>query len=218
MTESTLQTSPSITPQCMTRWTRWCSSAEGPRWPRSTSKVPFASALSIRQTTTCWGWSGKGSISLTEFSPSDWGLPPFIFNCLAKAIEWAARQEGVMHTHHYLDASLWLVPQDQTSVPTTSTPSPPSAATWESPLAEEKREGPTTCLEYLGILLDSTALEARLPPHKLEGIHQALRRWAARTQCRKQELLSLIGTLSFAFLSVWPMRRQSQAYPVHRRG
>ena len=68
----------------------------------------------------------------------------------------------------------------------------------KSPPGRRETRGTTTCLEYLGILLDSTALEARLPPDKLEDIHQALHRWSARTQCKKQELLSLIGTLSFS--------------------
>ena len=28
---------------------------------------------------------------------------PFIFNCLAKALEWLAHQQGITHIHHYLD-------------------------------------------------------------------------------------------------------------------
>ena len=59
-------------------------------------------------------------------------------------------------------------------------------------------EGPSTSLEYLGILLDSASLEALLPPDKLQDIHSALNQWMARQQSSKQELLSLIGTLSFA--------------------
>ena len=59
-------------------------------------------------------------------------------------------------------------------------------------------EGPSLQLEYLGILLDSVALEARLSPQRLQEIHQSLNTWSLRTHCRKQELLSLIGTLSFA--------------------
>ena len=66
------------------------------------------------------------------------------------------------------------------------------------PLAEDKREGPTTLLEYLGILLDSSALKAQLPADKLQDIKSSLARWSLRSQCTKQELLSLIGTLSFA--------------------
>jgi hypothetical protein len=66
------------------------------------------------------------------------------------------------------------------------------------PLADDKREGPTTCLEYLGIILDSAFLEARLPPDKFQDIHHSLDIWATRSSCSKRELLSLIGTLSFA--------------------
>lgn len=35
------------------------------------------------------------------------------------------------------------------------------------PLAIAKVEGPTTALEFLGILLDTTRMEARLPENKL---------------------------------------------------
>ena len=66
------------------------------------------------------------------------------------------------------------------------------------PLADDKREGPTTCLEYLGILLHSASLEAHLPPDKLQDIHHSLDTWATSSSCSKRELLSLIGTLSFA--------------------
>lgn len=66
------------------------------------------------------------------------------------------------------------------------------------PLAEDKVEGPSSQLEYLGILLDSVALEARLTPKRLREIHQALSTWSTCTHCRKQKLLSLIGILSFA--------------------
>lgn len=53
-------------------------------------------------------------------------------------------------------------------------------------------------MEYLGILLNSVALEACLPADKLLEIKSSLKRWLHHYQCTKQELLSLIGTLSFA--------------------
>ena len=64
-------------------------------------------------------------------------------------------------------------------------------------LAQDKQEGPTTLLEYLGILLDSSALEARLLKDKPNDIKSSLAKWFLRTHCTIQELLSLIGTLSF---------------------
>ena len=42
--------------------------------------------------------------------------------------------------------------------------------TFNIPLLEDKRKGPTTLLEHLGILLDSAALEVHLPSDKLEKI------------------------------------------------
>ena len=59
---------------------------------------------------------------------------------------------------------------------------------------------------FLGILLDTERLEARLPPDKLAQIKKELATWIARTSCTKRELLSLIGLLSFAAKVVPPGR------------
>ena len=131
---------------------------------------------------------------------------PCIFNCLADAIEWVAKQNGVSPLHHYLDdffmAGAPASDQCATSLQTLSA----LCQALGIPMAEDKREGPSPCLEYLGILLDSQALEARLPRDKLEDIHISLREWATSTHCSKQELLSLVGTLSFAAKVVPPGR------------
>ena len=42
------------------------------------------------------------------------------------------------------------------------------------PLAQDKTEGLTTCLEYLGIEIDTVALEMCLLPHKLERLQTTL--------------------------------------------
>ena len=42
------------------------------------------------------------------------------------------------------------------------------------PLADEKQEGPSTQLNFLGVLLDSDRLEACLPPDKLQEIKEIL--------------------------------------------
>ena len=123
---------------------------------------------------------------------------PFIFNCLAQTVEWEAKRRGTQAIHHYLDDFL---------VVGTAYTSECSAALHTLtiicqelgiPVAEEKLEGLSTVLKFLGILLDTTRLEARLPEDKLEELHQALDYWATHQRCTKRELLSLIGTLSFA--------------------
>ena len=119
---------------------------------------------------------------------------PFIFNCLAEALEWLARQQGITHIHHYLDDFFIAgTPNTNQCSQHLST----LTALCEQlgiPLAQDKQEGPTTLLEYLGILLDSSALEARLPLDKLNDIKSSLAKWSLRTHCTKQELLALIGT------------------------
>ena len=49
------------------------------------------------------------------------------------------------------------------------------------PLAQDKTEGPTTCLEYLDIDIYTVALEIRLPQHKLERLQTTLQ------ECQKQK-------------------------------
>ena len=74
------------------------------------------------------------------------------------------------------------------------------------PLAEEKKEGPTSCIAFLGIQIDSEEGIQALPPEKLKRIQQELRQWGQRRWCRQHELESLIGLLHHAALVVRPGR------------
>ena len=58
----------------------------------------------------------------------------------------------------------------------------------------------------MGILLDSTRMEARLPFDKLIRAKQALQQWLHRKSATLKELQSLIGTLQFACRVVAPGR------------
>ena len=66
------------------------------------------------------------------------------------------------------------------------------------PLALEKIIGPTTALVFLGILIDTSEMCAKLPTDKLSELLSSLAFWESRKKCTKRELLSLIGKLSFA--------------------
>ena len=123
---------------------------------------------------------------------------PCIFNSLAEAIEWLAKQSSTVHIHHYFD-DFFLGGEPGSEQCAHQLHSPTTLCTnLGVPLAEDKMEGPSTTLEYLGITLDSANLEARLSPEKLQDIHTSLDQWSGRQHCAKSELLSLIGTLSFA--------------------
>ena len=44
-------------------------------------------------------------------------------------------------------------------------------------MAFEKREGPATCLSFLGLELDTVAMVLRLPASKLEALQVLIRSW-----------------------------------------
>ena len=66
------------------------------------------------------------------------------------------------------------------------------------PLAMDKVVGPTECLDFLGIELDTSAWTIQLPMQKLLRLQNELERWGRKRACRKRELLSLIGQLAHA--------------------
>ena len=72
------------------------------------------------------------------------------------------------------------------------------------PIAPGKTFPACTCLEFMGILLDSNTMEARLPVDKLTHIQEALGQWTTRNSATLQELQSLIGTLQFACKVIAP--------------
>jgi len=73
-------------------------------------------------------------------------------------------------------------------------------------MAADKLEGPATELEFLGILLDTLAMTARLSPARLEELQALLRSWARRKVATVKELQSLAGILNFACSVVRPGR------------
>ena len=70
------------------------------------------------------------------------------------------------------------------------------------PLAPKKCDGPTTCLVYLGIELDSMQQCARLPTDKLLELKALVLEWQNKKSCTKKELESFIGKLQHASLVV----------------
>ena len=74
------------------------------------------------------------------------------------------------------------------------------------PLAEGKREGPSTKLVFLGIEVDTDTGHLRLPAEKLDHLKGILWEWRDRMVCTRWELESLIGSLNHACKVVKPGR------------
>ncbi len=61
-----------------------------------------------------------------------------------------------------------------------------------------KLQAPTQTARFLGIWLDTVALEASLPPEKLTKLHSMVVSFSQRSRLSKRELQSLCGFLNFA--------------------
>ena len=123
---------------------------------------------------------------------------PKLFNILADLLSWIVRVKGVSYSIHYLDDFLTM--------------GPPASPTCQHnletfiqvcndlgvPLALEKVEGPTTCLTFLGITLDTYKMEIRLPEEKLIRIRHEIRGWLQKKKATKKQILSLVGLLQHA--------------------
>ena len=72
------------------------------------------------------------------------------------------------------------------------------------PLAEDKLEGPGTCLKFLGFELNSSKTKVRLPSRKLQEISLLVSQWQGKKSSTKKELESLVGKLAFASRVVKP--------------
>ena len=87
-----------------------------------------------------------------------------------------------------------------------------------APLVASKTLGPSQVLEFMGIVLDTTCMEARLPEDKLTRTRDLLKSFRGRRSVRLVELQSLIGTLQFACKVVVPGRTFLQRIIYLTRG
>ena len=142
------------------------------------------------------GMSWKQGIYVDSNLPFGLRSAPKIFSAVADALEWILGKKGVSELLHYLDDYLTMGPLDQCKANLELILSTCKAL--GVPLKTEKIEGPSTRLIFLGILLDTTTLEIRLPEEKLAELCRLIQEWKQRQACRKRELLSLIGKLGHA--------------------
>ena len=105
---------------------------------------------------------------------------PYIFNQLSDALEWILTHNyGLKHVLHILDDILVIEPSRAQSLTTFNTLLRVFMSL-RALLVASKTLGPSRVLEFMGIELDSSRMEARLPEDKLARTRvsvAALRGW-----------------------------------------
>ena len=124
---------------------------------------------------------------------------------LSDALEWIIRHKlkitGVMHI---LDDFFIALPPPRFHRSTALCRLLTLFTDLDIPFAPGKTFTPSTQLEFMGILLDSSLIEARLPDDKLTRLRSLVSVWQSKTSCRLHDLQSLIGSLHFTCKVVAP--------------
>ena len=152
------------------------------------------------------GMRWKDHIYVDRALPFGLRSAPKIFNALADALEWIVKDHGVQYLWHYLDDYITCGAPESDECQFNLQLLIDICRHLGIPLAEEKLEGPTTCLVFLGILIDTVRGELRLPQYKLDRLREQIGEWLQKKRCTKKELLSIAGQLQHAATVVWPGR------------
>ena len=153
------------------------------------------------------GMQWKGLYFFDTVLPFGLRSASFLFNTLSDALEWIICHKlhipGVLHIlDDFFIACAPPRPQCSTALCQLLT----LFTELDIPIAPGKTFPPSTHLEFMGILLDSMKMEARLPDNKLIRLRELVSSWQHKTCCRLRELQSLIGSLHFACKVVAPGR------------
>ena len=142
----------------------------------------------------CW----DNQIYVDAVLPFGLRSAPKIFNAVADALEWMVRRQGVRDIWHYLDDYIVCGAPGLSDCADSLQMLIEMCRYLGIPLAEEKVEGPSTCLTFLGIEIDTVTEEVRLPSRKVGELGELLGGWLDRKRCTKRELLSIAGKLQHA--------------------
>ena len=102
---------------------------------------------------------------------------PIIFTALADGLQWVIEQRGASYVAHYLDDFITVGTPNTDQCYGNQQIIIETCRELGIPLAPHKTVGPTTCLVFLGIEIDTIAMELRLPQDKLRKLQELLQEW-----------------------------------------
>lgn len=133
--------------------------------------------------------------------PFGHALSPALWEMYATLLEWIVRDNGVRHLIHYVDDFLTAGAADSDECQRAVDTIVKIFAELGVPINQSKfaaEASPSTTARFLGIVIDTIRMEARLDAERLQSIHTTLDRFKEMKSCSATELQSLIGTLVFA--------------------
>ena len=175
------------------------------------SKVDIKNAFRIcpvrREDWPLLGIQWKNEYYFEMVLPFGLSSSPAIFDSVASCIEWILCHEfSIPVLLHYLDDFL-CVSGGSAHLARLQLDIILAAMEYLGvPLATDKIVGPAQVLTFLGIILDTIAMEARLPDDKVAFLREGLQRLLSSSYTTVGDFESFLGKLSFASRVVVPGR------------
>ena len=152
------------------------------------------------------GMQWEGQLYIDTALPFGLRSAPKIFNAVADGLQWILQTNGIDPILHYLDDFLLFGHPNSDQCKVVLSQAMQHCRDLGVPIAEHKTEGPSCCLTFLGIEIDTQAAMIRLPASKLSRLQEEIKWWKHTRSTTKRELLSLIGQLQHACCVVRPGR------------
>lgn len=152
------------------------------------------------------GMEWQGAVYVDKCLPFRLRTAPLLFSAVADALQWMMQRKGASYVDHYADDFITVGRPGSDECANNTTIMLQVCEETGAPVEEDKSEGPATTLPFLGIEIDTVAMELRLPPEKLHQLLQKLTQWRGKTACTKRELQSIVGSLSHACKVIKPGR------------
>ena len=147
----------------------------------------------------------EGTVYIDRVLPFGLRSAPKLFSAVADALHWILHKKGIKKSLHYLDDFILVVANCQMALRQKDI----LLATFEElkvPIEQSKLEGPSTCLSFLGIEIDTKSLQLRLPSSKLSNLKETLAECIQLRSMTKRNLQRLTRLLQFATKVVRPGR------------
>lgn len=132
---------------------------------------------------TLLGMEWKGTIYVDKVLPFGLRSAPLIFSAVADGLTWMIRQKGV---EHYLDDFITVGDPESQEYNQNLRVMVDTCNCTGTPVEQEKMEGPTTSIGFLGMELDSRAMQIRLPADKLTRLRELTAEWMGRKSGKKE--------------------------------
>lgn len=142
------------------------------------------------------GFHWNGSYWIDRFLPFGLRTSPMIFDLFAKGLHWILLYLGWRELLHYLDDFWSIYPNWSAATAHASEFDLICSDLGFSVQAKKDKIG--TIVDFLGIELDTIAMEARLSPEKLQRAITLVDQTLRKTHITLEGLQSLVGFLSFA--------------------